>query len=302
MKKKNRGPVVETISAVLWAGSLALLIRSFVFEPFHIPSDSMMPSLLVGDHLFVSKSSYGYSRQSFPFSPPVIKDRLWLTKPDRGDVVVFKKISPPAENYIKRLIGLPGDRIQVRRGRLYINGTVVPREFAGKYYILNLPDEARSQNAISIKLPSGDRIELDGGKRASVNGNPLSSDSFSVYYKRARDLRPEPVERLRYVETLPNGVRHDILEISDSEGVDEPDRRFDDTLEYLVPEGHYFMMGDNRDISQDSRFSDVGFVAERDLIGRAKVIFYSHDGSAGLLEFWRWLFSIRYGRLLRIIK
>ncbi|MDR3126215.1 MAG: signal peptidase I [Rickettsiales bacterium] len=298
-KKRNRGPIIETVSAVLWAGSLALVIRSFVFEPFHIPSDSMIPSLLVGDHLFVSKFSYGYSRQSFPFSPPVIKDRVLDRAPGRGDVVVFKKISPPAENYIKRLVGLPGDRIRMKRGRLYINGEAAPREFVGKYYILNLPDDARSQKSMQIMLPGGDRLELEGRTRVSINGAPLPPGSFSVYYKRARDLRPEPVERLRYVETLPNGVKHDILEISDSEGKDEPDRRFDDTPEYLVPEGHYFMMGDNRDISQDSRFSDVGFVAARDLIGRAKFIFYSHDGSAGFFEFWRWLFSVRYGRLLK---
>lgn len=219
---------------------LALFIRSFFLEPFSIPSGSMKPTLLIGDYLFVSKPAYGYSRYSFPFGIAPIEERVWGKEPARGDVAVFKLPSNPSIDYIKRVIGLPGDTIQVRGGQLYINGNAVPRKPVG---------------------PVTDR-----------EGNQVSN-------------------MMEYKETLPNGVVHSIYE----EGDNYP---LDNTPEFTVPEGHYFMMGDNRDNSQDSRVMDfVGFVPYENLVGRADFIFFSFDTSkAGDIPSWP--SAIRYKRLL----
>ncbi|MCB1721872.1 MAG: signal peptidase I, partial [Alphaproteobacteria bacterium] len=171
---------------------LALVIRTFLFEPFNIPSGSMKPTLLVGDYLFVSKPAYGYSRYSFPFGLAPLEGRVWNKEPQRGDVIVFKLPSNPRVDYIKRLVGLPGETVQVRNGRLYINGELIPRE------------------AIGIK-----------------EGTPPEDEGTPMYH---------------YIETLPGGATHDIFEESDSGPLDN-------TQVYTVPEGHYFMMGDNRDNS-----------------------------------------------------
>ena len=320
MRKKKKASFFDTVMAILWAGSLAILIRTFTFEPFHIPSDSMIPNLLVGDHLFVNKFSYGYSRHSFPFSPPLIRDRIFFTEPERGDVIVFKKLKPPSENYIKRLIGIPGDRLQMKAGRLYINGVMVERESLGMYYVLNLPNDDRHEKTITKRLQNGGILRLENTKRLYLNDEELPRDRFSVYFKRQRDLHPEPIERRLYIETLPNGEKHRIIKIADFPAdcyempyKTEAERNlqnlchnsrfsdFDNTVEYEIPAGHYFMMGDNRDISADSRHGDVGFVARRELIGRAAIIFYSHNGSTGWLEPWRWLAPIRWERLLKWI-
>ncbi len=219
--------------AILWAVLLAGLFRSLAYEPFSIPSGSMQPTLLIGDHLFVSKWSYGYSRHSFPFSPPIFDGRIPAGGPDRGDVVVFKFIERERQgdedvvvartDYIKRVIGMPGDTIQMKEGRLYINGQMAPRTPDGEF-----------------------SATIDAGNGARIG----------VTYK-------------QYVETLPNGVEHKILEIDDNRG-------YDNTKIYKVPEGHYFVMGDNRDNSNDSRI-DVSYVPAEALVGRADFMFLSID-------------------------
>ncbi|MBK8175682.1 MAG: signal peptidase I [Rhodospirillales bacterium] len=234
----------ELVKTVVYAVVIAVVVRTFLFEPFSIPSGSMIPTLLVGDYLFVSKYSYGYSRYSLPFGMPLFSGRLLADQPERGDVVVFKLPTDNTTDYIKRVIGLPGDRIQLKNGLLYINDEPVKREPAGQFI-------AHSGLALA-----------------------------QTYH--------------RYIETLPNGRQHPIIEISDS-------GPFDNTGVYTVPEGSYFMMGDNRDSSRDSRFlSEVGYVPFENLIGRARVIFFSVDGEA--LAFWDWYKTVRFDRLFQIIE
>ena len=223
---------------VFYAVLIAIVVRTALYEPFNIPSGSMKPTLLVGDYLFVSKFSYGYSRYSLPFSLPLVPGRIFASDPERGDVVVFKKPTDNETDYIKRIIGLPGDRIQVVHGILHINGTPVKRERVADYR--------------------------------------LTSDGL---------VRNVP----RYVETLPNGKRHYIIEASGDVGM------ADNTPVFEVPPGHYFAMGDNRDQSQDSRFREVGFVPQVNLVGRAEVLFFSIDGSA--LKIWEWPKTLRWSRL-----
>lgn len=237
-KKKSDG-LWDTIKTVAYAVIIALVVRTFAFEPFNIPSGSMIPTLLVGDYLFVSKYSYGYSRHSLPFSLPLIPGRILYTEPERGDVAVFKLPTDPSVDYIKRIIGLPGDRVQVIGGVLHLNGEKVDRSRIGDHVF--------------------------------------------------RDERGNAVRVAQYRETLPNGFTHRIIEVTDS-------GRLDDTPEYTVPEGHFFVMGDNRDNSLDSR-ARVGFVPRRNLVGRAEFLFFSTDGSAALWEVWRWPFALRWGRL-----
>lgn len=240
MEQRKTSALWETVRTVFYAIVIALVVRTFVFEPFNIPSGSMKPTLLVGDYLFVSKYSYGYSRYSFPWSLPLFDGRILADEPERGDVIVFKKPSDNETDYIKRLIGLPGDRIQVLGGILHINGEPVRREKLGE----------------------------------STDPDSFSTRSFDVYR-----------------ETLPNGRQHLIWEVSDGEPLDN-------TNEYLVPEGHFFFMGDNRDNSRDSRvLYDVGYVPMDNLVGRAEFLFFSHDDSASWWEIWRWPWVIRFGRI-----
>ena len=231
----------ELVKTIVYAVLIALVVRTFAYEPFSIPSGSMIPTLLVGDYLFVSKFSYGYSRYSLPFGLPLISGRVAADPPERGDVAVFKLPSDNKTDYIKRIIGLPGDRLQVVDGILNINGKAVERELAGEFVV--------------------------------TNGVGLS--------QRFR----------RYTETLPNGRQHSIIELSDA-------GPFDNTGVYTVPADHYFVMGDNRDSSRDSRFlSEVGYVPFKNLIGRAEFIFFSVEGNA--FEFWRWPTSLRVSRFFQ---
>ena len=233
----------ELAKTVIYAGLIAVGIRTFLFQPFNIPSASMEATLLVGDYLFVEKFSYGYSRFTFPFGGAIFGDKLNGKrfpdiKPNRGDVIVFKFPQDNSTDFIKRLIGMPGDRIQMKDGTLYINEKAVP------------------------KVRVDDYVE-------TVNG--------------------QPVHVPQYKETLPNGKSYLTLD-RDPEGPE------DTTGVYTVPPDHYFMMGDNRDNSADSR-TEVGYVPAENLEGKAEFRFFSTDGSAKFWEVWKWPFSIRYSRL-----
>lgn len=235
----------ETVKSLIWAAAIALMIRCFAYEPFSIPSSSMVPTLEVGDYLFVSKFSYGYSSLSSFFGFPVVDRRTSNRRPERGDVAVFKLPSNTKIDYIKRVIGLPGDRIQVAAGRLYINGQLVQRNVV-------------------------EAVEI-------------------------RKSGPARKAAILYTETLPGGRQHLIVEEGDAGPLDN-------TQEFIVPDRHYFMMGDNRDNSQDSRVKNlVGFVPEENLVGRADVIFFSLAEGTSFIEFWRWATDVRFDRIFDVI-
>tara|TARA_Y100000590_G_C15622618_1_gene978180 strand:- start:344 stop:1150 length:807 start_codon:yes stop_codon:yes gene_type:complete len=234
----------EAFKIIISAGAIALFIRTFFFQPFTIPSGSMIPTLLIGDFIFVSQYKYGYSRHSLPFSLPVIKSRIFGKKPKRGDVVVFKTPNDNRTDYVKTLIGLPGDRIQINKGLLYINDVPVKRD------------------------------------------NILNS-SFQEHNKYLNEYD--------FVEILPNEKKHIIRELKGDKS------STDNTIVYTVPENNFFLMGDNRDNSIDSRVLNyVGFVPFENLVGKAEIIFFSLDKQDySLNKFWKW--RIRFDRIGKII-
>jgi len=233
--------IKEFISTILIALVIAIFFRGIIAEPFSIPSGSMKPNFLIGDYLFVSKTSYGISRHSFAFSPPIFQGRKFdFNKPERGDVVVFRSQVENGKYYIKRLIGLPGDDIQMINGVLYINGTAVPKKITTPFI-----------DADSREIP-------------------------------------------RYIETLPNGVSHYVLD-------ETPFSQYDNTPLFHVPEGHYFMMGDNRDGSLDSRAQgSIKYVPYENFMGKAKIILFSNP--TPIWEIWKWLFTFNKDRFFVKIK
>ena len=236
---------IENAKTLLYALIIAIIIRSLLIQPFYIPSSSMEPNLLIGDRLFVTKYSYGYSKHSFPFSPPIFKGRIISNEPKRGDVVVFKTPADNRTDYIKRLIGLPGDRVQFIDSNLYINNSEI----------------------IKSRISKNDTIYC--GKK--------NIDVFT------------------FEEFLPNGQKHNTVYLKDYS--------FQNSDLFIVPEDHYFFLGDNRDCSKDSRFlTSVGYVHKDNLIGKAQFIFFSSDKSIGsIFSFWKWNKSIRFNRFFKKI-
>tara|TARA_R110002095_G_scaffold179241_3_gene156657 strand:- start:797 stop:1597 length:801 start_codon:yes stop_codon:yes gene_type:complete len=260
-KEKKTETAGEQIRSIILAIFIALLIRSFLFQPFVIPSGSMKPNLLIGDFLFVTKYSYGFTKHSLPFSIPVIPGKiLAANKPKIGEVVVFRGPFDPDTDYIKRVVGLPGDVVQMRDGILYVNDVAATIEPAGEFV-----------------------------------------DDLWVRRQRGQaDQRIVDVESNRhipaYYETLPNGVKHLILK-KDKFG----EGPLDNTQAYVVPDGHYFMVGDNRDESGDSRvLTQIGYVPENNIIGQAQIIWFSTK--AKWWEVWKWPLDIRFERLMQSIK
>ncbi len=258
MSDKNKeGGFWETIKTVFFAVLIALVFRTVAYEPFNITSGSMKSTLLIGDYLFVSKFAYGYSRYSFDFFgwdliPPNFGGeggRLLFDSPKRGDVAVFKLPRDNETDYIKRIVGLPGDRIQVLNGVLIINGVALKRELVDEF------------------------VETDA-----------SGNSRSI---------------VRYKETMLNGRHYETLDLNIQGNLDN-------TEIFVVPKGHYFAMGDNRDNSLDSRVAanngGVGFIPAENLVGRAEVIWLSTNGEANIWEFWKWPTSTRFGRIFNSIE
>ncbi|AEQ51137.1 signal peptidase I [Pelagibacterium halotolerans] len=239
-KKTGKGELRETIVIIVQALLIALVFRTFAFEPFSIPTASMQSNLMIGDYILASKYSYGYSRYSLPYSEVPWNGRILGNAPQRGDIAVIRPV-PQSENYVKRVIGLPGDQIQMIDGRLTINGETVEREQVG---------------------------------------DTVDRDSTGV------DI---PV--IEYRETLPNGVSYITQEISDN-------AQFDNTGVYTVPPGHYFMMGDNRDRSLDSRsLSAVGYVPFENFVGKAQWRFFSINDNIPPWQIWRWPGNVRFDRM-----
>lgn len=241
--KKNDAKKGSGLFGLFLAVLAALTVRSCAFEPYNIPSSSMVPTLLIGDYLFISKYPYGYSKHSFPFSIPFVgQGRVFASEPKRGDIVIFKEPKSNRIDYIKRVIGLPGETIEMREGRLYINGELIERKYIGQ-----------------------ERQETE-------QGNMLYT---------------------RYTEVLPDGFEHPIYELGDY-------MQYDTYGPFTVPAEHYFMMGDNRDNSADSRY--FGAVPALNLEGRAEFIFYSNNGAGYFFEFWKWGDSLRLDRFFMGIK
>jgi len=255
-----RSETGETFRFLLKLAVVVLILRSFIFAPFSIPSESMLPRLLIGDYLFVSKWNYGYSRWSLPAGVPLIPGRILGSTPTRGDVVVFRAPEVLDHDVIKRVIGLPGETVQMRQGVVYLNGKAIPK--------LRIADFT---------------IPLTANFDAEKCGAPFVDVANSVQICRYP----------RFRETLPNGRSYEVLDQAEL-----PDR--DDTGLYTIPAGHIFVMGDNRDDSGDSRFpapSGMGYVPLENVEGKAVVNFFSTDGNAEWLKPWTWVSAARWSRI-----
>jgi signal peptidase I len=238
--------IIDNFKTLFYALIIAIFIRSIFIQPFYIPSSSMEPNLLVGDRLFVTKYNYGYSKHSFPFSPNLFKGRIMFSEPKRGDVIVFKTPADNRTDYIKRLIGLPGDEIQFIDGSLYVNNNQIIKTLVSSTDVIFCGNQSIKVNTFEEKLPNGKKYKATYRKEYSFQ----NSDKF------------------------------------------------------LIPENHFFFLGDNRDCSKDSRFlSEVGYVHENNLVGKAQILFFSSDYRIGsILKFWQWKEILRTKRFFKLIK
>ena len=254
-KKEDSFPVFLLKLIVIVA-----IFRSFIFSPFNIPSESMLPRLVKGDYLLAAKWPYGYSRYSLPFSLPLLPKRIFAHQPERGEIVIFK--APPGNDidYIKRVIGLPGDTVQMIGGVLHLNGQAVPKQ--------------RIEDFVIAVSPNTDCVAAE----------------FAVTEADGRQTCHYP----QFRETLPGGRSYNVLDLGQ--------RAVDDTPPVVVPEGHLFMMGDNRDNSMDSRFpalegGGIVLVPQDNLVGRATIMMWSNDGSANWFLPWTWFTAARWNRI-----
>ena len=242
----SKDNIIDNLKTLIYALIIAIFIRSIFVQPFYIPSSSMEPNLLVGDRLFVTKFSYGYSKHSFPFSPPIFSSRILFSEPQRGDVIVFKTPADNRTDYIKRLIGIPGDTIQFIDGDLYINNNQILKTLMTKNDVLYCGNEKINVSTFIEKLPNG----------------------------------------ATYIASYRN------------------DYSFLNSNKYIVPENHYFLLGDNRDCSKDSRYlTQVGYVHKDNLVGKAQILFFSSDKNKGsIIKFWKWSEIMRFDRFFKKIK
>tara|TARA_B100001175_G_scaffold317251_1_gene333461 strand:- start:1106 stop:1837 length:732 start_codon:yes stop_codon:yes gene_type:complete len=238
--------IIENTKTLFYALIIAVLIRSILIQPFYIPSSSMESTLLVGDRLFVTKFSYGYSKHSFPFSPSLFSGRIMYNSPKRGDIVVFKTPADNRTDYIKRLIGLPGDTVQFIDGELYLNG-----------------------NQILKTIKSKNNILYCGNQKIQVT---------------------------TYTEKLHGGITYTASY--------RKDYSYENSDKFIVPDDHFFFLGDNRDCSKDSRFlSEVGYVHKNNLVGKAQILFFSTDAKIGsIFKFWKWNEIMRLNRFFKKIR
>ena len=243
MNNKIFNSIVDNIKTIFYALIIAIVIRSLFFQPFYIPSSSMEPTLLIGDRIFVSKFTYGLSKHSFPFSPPIFNGRFFESIPTQGDLVVFKTPADNRTDYIKRLIGLPGDKIQFLDGEIYINENKILRK------------------------------KIDSNYKIRCGNFPFNVKA--------------------YEETLPNGKKY--IAVYNSINTTQ------NTELFIVPDNHYFFLGDNRDCSKDSRYlTSVGYVKSVNLVGKAQIIFFSNDTISGsIIKFWNWKKSLRLNRFFK---
>lgn len=286
MPAKTKNVAREWFNTIFYGALIAIAFRSLLLEPFNIPSGSMIPTLHIGDHIFVTKWTYGYSRYSFPFgSWKLWNGRFWATEPSVGDVIVFRNPVNQSQDYVKRLIGVPGDKIQMINGRLHINGKQVERKNPRPYIVATMPKSMRSvgyyKDNMSIK---GNKIWIDNQPAPFNYTVEYKSDKFCNMYSSACGV----FYATEYTEVLPNGVEHSIIEFTD-------DAYLDNTPVFTVPEGHLFFMGDNRDNSNDSR-GDVSFVSRDNVMGRVWSIWYSHNYYAPFLSVWSWGNKMRWDR------
>ena len=242
-KKKILNIIYDNTKTLFGALIIAILIRSLLFQPFYIPSSSMEPTLLVGDRIFVSKYTYGYSKHSFPFSPNISNERFFSKLPERGDLVVFKTPADNRTDYIKRLIGMPGETIQFVNGDILINDKKIFRK------------------------------KIENSKLIRCGNFYLETNTF--------------------IEVLPNGFKHVVAY--------KKKGSLQNTKKYKVPANHYFLLGDNRDCSKDSRYLDsVGYVNNLNLVGEARLIFFSNDTNiSSLWKFWNLGKSFRFDRIFK---
>jgi len=245
---KFKKSIVSNLKALFWALIIAGFIRSFIVEPFKIPSGSMKPNLLVGDFLFVSKWDYGYSRYSFPFGLPLFDGKLLEKSPKRGDIIVFKLPTKESINYVKRLVAMPGETIKISEGMIYV----------------------KKKGANEFRMYSQKLME------------PFFDDQYNA-----------EIMRLQENNTNRN---YEVLNLSNNS-------MLDNTNEFLVPNDHYFFMGDNRDNSSDSRDirNTVGFVPKENIIGKVRFIFLSIDTQFKLIKIYSIFNHLRYERFFKKI-